>query len=188
MTSNPAPTPAGSTSRDAVVAGINLNIFHKYADRVTMAALAQVVNVLQSVILTDKEKMLLTPTYHVLRMYNVHQGATSLPLELVTPNYVIGTESIPSVSASASRDKAGKVHLSLVNTEVGRSITVTTKIAGLSAKSVSGEILTGPTIQSKNTFDKPDAVKPAAFSGATLKGDTLEVVLPAHSVVVLEIQ
>lgn len=176
-----------NTVRDAVVAGINLNLFHKHADRVTMAAIAQVVNVLQSVILTEKEKMILTPTYHVMRMYNVHQDAVSLPIVISTPRYEMNGMSIPSVSASASRDAAGKIHVSLVNTEAKRSVKVAASLVGVKAKSVTGEILTGETLNSRNTFEKPEAVKPAAFKGATIKGETLEVDLPAHSVVVLEI-
>ena len=173
--------------RDAVIAGINLNIFHKHADRISMANIAQMINVLQSVILTQKEKMILTPTYHVMRMYKVHQDATLIPLELTTPDYTIGGESIPAVSASASRDKAGLVHISLVNSNPNTAITVRTALGIVTAAKVTGEILTAPQINSINTFEKPDTVTPAAFSGFSLAGGTLTVELPAKSVVVLEL-
>jgi len=139
-------------------------------------------------ILTDKEKMLLTPTYHVFEMYKVHQNATSLPLELVSPNYTVDGKSIPAVSASASRDAAGAVHLSLVNCEPNKTLTISCKLAGVTAKTVTGRILTAPAMDSHNSFTAPNVVQPAAFSGATLKSDTLEIVLPAKSVIVLELK
>jgi alpha-N-arabinofuranosidase len=176
-----------NTLRDAILAGINLHIFQAHADRVTMANIAQMINVLQSVILTDKEKMLLTPTYHVFDMYKVHQGATVLPLQLTTPDYVFGDGKIPAISASASRDSAGKVHLSLVNADPAHAIEIACKLDGVAAKAVSGTILTAPATNSHNTFAEPDVVKPASFTGATLTGDTLKIALPAKSVVVLEL-
>ncbi|HEX2861833.1 MAG TPA: alpha-N-arabinofuranosidase [Lacunisphaera sp.] len=176
-----------STVRDAVVAGLNLNIFQRHADRVTMANVAQAINVLQAVILTDKEKMILTPTYHVFEMFKVHQGATSLPVALTTPDYVFGAEKLPRVSASASRNAAGKIHLSLVNLHPSEPITVATALEGVTARTVTGRILTGPEMNSRNTFDAPEAVKPAAFTGATLAHGKLNVTLPAKSVVVLEL-
>jgi alpha-N-arabinofuranosidase len=177
-----------NTIRDAILAAINFHIFHKHADRVTMANIAQMVNVLQAMILTDKEKMLLTPTYHVFEMYKVHQNATSLPVELSSPNYDFGEKSIPAVSASASRDAAGAVHLSLVNCDPSKPITVTCKLSGVNGKTVSGRILTAPAMDSHNTFAAPNAVQPAAFSGVALKGDTLEISLPAKSVVMIELK
>ena len=177
-----------NTLRDAVVAALNFHIFHAHADRVTMANIAQMVNVLQAMILTDKEKMLLTPTYHVFEMFKVHQGATSLPLVLATPDYVVGTNKIPAVSASVSRDKAGRLHVSLANCDAQRAISVTGRLTGVTARSVTGRILTAPTINAHNTFAAPNTVKPAPFTGATLAGDTLTVMLPAKSVVVLELK
>ena len=174
--------------RDALVAGINLNIFHKHADRVQMANIAQTVNVLQAVILTDKEKMLLTPTYHVFEMYKVHQGATLIPVELTAPEYKLGQATVPALHASASRDKAGKLHLSIVNLDPNRAAQVSTKISGASGKSITGRVLTAPAINTVNTFDKPDAVKPASFTGIKVQGDQITLSLPSKSVVVLEIQ
>jgi alpha-N-arabinofuranosidase len=173
--------------RDAILAAINLHIFQAHADRVSMANIAQMINVLQSVILTDKEKMLLTPTYHVFEMFKVHQGATSLPLQLTSPDYVMGENKIPAVSASASRDAAGKVHLTLANADPKNAINLECKLTGLTAKAVSGRVLTAPAVNAHNTFAEPDAVKPVPFTGATLAGETLTIALPAKSVVVLEL-
>ncbi len=174
--------------RDAIVAALNFNIFHNHADRVYMANIAQTVNVLQAMILTDKEKMILTPTYHVFEMYKVHQGGTYLPLDLKTPDYVLGEEKIPAVSATASRDSAGRIHLSLANTNPREAISVSTSLSGVSAKKVSGRVLTAPAIDSHNTFDAPSVVAPQSFSGATLKDGKLSIALPAKSVVVLTIE
>lgn len=176
-----------NTLRDAILAAINLHIFQARADRVTMANIAQMINVLQAMILTDKEKMLLTPTYHVFEMFKVHQGATLLPIVLGSPDYVVGQEKIPAVSASASRNAAGKVHVSLSNANPNSAITVTCRLAGLTASAVTGRVLTAPAVTSHNTFDAPNTVAPAPFNGAKLAGDTLTVSLPAKSVVVLEL-
>ena len=177
-----------STMRDALVAALNLHIFQAHADRVTMANIAQIINVLQAVILTDKEKMLLTPTYHVFEMFKVHQDARLLPVTLTTPDYVSGENKIPTVSASASRDKAGKIHLSLANCDPNKAVAVECQLAGVAAKAVTGRVLTAPAMNTHNTFAAPNAVKPAPFTGAKLIGATLTVVLPAKSVVVLELK
>jgi alpha-N-arabinofuranosidase len=176
-----------NTLRDAIVAGLNFHVFHRHADRVFGANIAQMVNVLQTMILTDGLKMARTPTYWVFEMYKVHQGAVSLPLELTTPDYVVGDGKLPAVSASASRDSAGKVHLSLVNANPNQPFTVSCRLEGVAAKTVTGRILTAPAMNARNTFEAPDAVHPVAFTGATLNGATLTVALPAKSVVVLEL-
>ena len=116
-----------NTLRDAVLAGLNLNVFHKHADRVRMTNIAQMINVLQAMILTDKEKMLLTPTYHVFEMYKPFQNATLLPAELTTPDYKLGDVAIPAVSVSAARAANGAVVLSLVNTDPNKPARVTVK-------------------------------------------------------------
>lgn len=177
-----------NTLRDAVVAGINLNIFQRHADRVKMANIAQMVNVLQAMILTDKEKMVLTPTYHVFRMYKVHQGATLIPVELSAPEYKLEQAAVPSLSASASRDGEGRLHLSLVNLDPNRPAQITTTLTGSSVKSVKGEVLTAAAMNTMNTFDRPDTIKPAPFDGSKLQGAELTVNLPPKSVVVLELQ
>ena len=140
-----------------------------------------------SLILTDGPKMTVTPTYWVFEMYRVHQGATSLPVALITPDYKLGDQAIPAVSASASRDAAGKVHLSLVNTDPQQPVTVTCTLEGVAAKTVTGRILTAAAMNARNTFEAPNAVHPVPFTGASLAGATLTVALPAKSVVVLEL-
>ena len=113
-----------NTMRDAMIAGVTLNIFHKHAERVRIANLAQTINVLQAVILTNKEKMILTPTYHVLEMYNVHQDATLLGLKIATNDYLFNGQKLPAVSASASKDSTGVIHVSLVNIDPNKNQTV----------------------------------------------------------------
>jgi alpha-L-arabinofuranosidase len=175
--------------RDAIVAALNFHIFHKHAGRVVMANIAQTINVLQAMILTDKDKMLRTPTYWVFEMFKVHQGGTFLPVELHTPDYALGQEKIPLLSASATRAADGSaVHLSLANTSPSQAATLSVKLAGVSPKSVSGRVLTAAAMDAHNTFDAPNAVQPTAFNGAVLKDDTLEVKLPAKSVVVLALK
>ena len=153
-----------------------------------MANIAQMVNVLQAMILTDNEKMLLTPTYHVFEMYKVHQDATFLPVNLQSPEYRRGDQSLPAVDATASRNKDGIVHLSLVNTDPNHQLPVVCKLASLTAKSVNGRILTADTVQAHNTFDQTDVVHPVAFTDFKLDGDTLTVQMPSKSVAVLELQ
>jgi len=176
-----------NSMRDAIVAGINLNIFNQHSDRVQMANIAQLVNVLQSMILTNKEKMIVTPTYHVFEMYKVHQGATLIPLEVSAPSYTFAGASVPALHASASRDKAGKLHLSIVNLDPNRSAQVSMKIAGATAANINGRILTAPAMNTVNTFEKPDAVSPTAFRDFKIQGNQVTLTLPSKSVVVLEL-
>ena len=177
-----------NTLRDAVVAGINLNIFNNHSDRVQMANIAQMVNVLQAMVLTDKEKMVLTPTYYVFRMYRVHQGATLIPIDLSAPEYKMDQAGVPAVSASASRDKDGKLHLSVVNLDPNRPAEITTKVAGSAVRSVTGEVLTAPAMNAMNTFASPNAIKPSSFSGYKVQDSQVTLTVPPKSVVVLELQ
>jgi alpha-N-arabinofuranosidase len=178
-----------NTLRDALVAALNFHIFQKHADRVVMTNIAQTINVLQAMILTDKEKMLRTPTYWVFEMFKVHQGGTFLPVELQSPDYAFGSEKIPMVSASATRTAdSSAVFLSLVNTSPGQAVTLGVKVTGLAPKAVTGRGLTAPAMNTHNTFEAPNAVEPLAFGGAALEGSTLEVKLPARSVIVLTLK
>jgi len=177
-----------NTMRDAMIAGISLNVFNNHCDRVKMANLAQAINVLQSVILTKDEKMILTPTYHVMEMYNVHQDAVMLPLTVASNDYVRGEKKLQAISASASKDKNGVVHISLVNIDAGKEQEVTIDLGGFSAKSVTGRILQSGKLQDHNSFDNVEKIKPVAFANATLDGNNLFVKIPAFSVVVLEIK
>ncbi len=176
-----------NSMRDAIIAGLNLHIFQAHADRVAGANIAQMINVLQAMILTDHERIVLTPTYHVFEMFRVHQDATSLPIELNTPDLAGSPVKIPQVSASASRDASGRIHISLVNTSPDGAATVSCAVTGAELRSPTGRILTAPSMTSHNTFDAPHAVEPVAFAGATLSGDRLSVTLPPLSVVVLEL-
>lgn len=186
--SNPGFLQQQNSIRDAVVAGLNLNIFAHHADRVRMAAIAQMVNVLQAMLLTDGARMVKTPTYWVFDLYQPWQGATSLPIEVASPWYHKDEFAIPAVSASAVRDTAGQVHVALVNLDPNRALPVTVSLAGVQASQVTGRILTGATMDAHNSFDQPDAVKPQPFGGAQLSGGALSVQLPAKSVVVLDLR
>jgi alpha-N-arabinofuranosidase len=176
-----------NSQRDALVAGLTLHVFHEHNDRVRMANIAQLVNVLQAMILTDGPRMVLTPTYHVFEMYAVHHDATRLPVELVTPDYTLGDRSMPALSVSASRDKQGVIHVSLVNAHAGQAMTLDCTLAGVETKSVSGRVLAADALDAHNTFDRPDRVEPAAFRGASIDEGRLKVEVPAASVVVLRI-
>lgn len=176
-----------NTMRDAIVSAMNINIFTRYADRVRMTNIAQMVNVLQAMILTDGPKMVLTPTYHVFQMYLPFQDATFLPLELKSPWYSKDQWTVPAVSATAARGTDGLVRVALTNVDPNRPATVETTLSGITASVVEGQVLTG-AIQAHNGFDAPDRVKPAAFTGAALAGGKLSVTLPPASVVVLTLR
>jgi alpha-N-arabinofuranosidase len=173
--------------RDALVAAATLNIFNNHCDRVKMACIAQTINVLQAMILTKGEKMIVTPTYHVFDMYQVHQDAVLLPLDLRCAKYEFKGEAVPAVSASASRDKEGRVHISLCNLDPNNPQDVVCELRGAAAKKVGGRILTSNDMTAHNTFEKPDTIKPAEFKGAKVEGNLIKVTLPPKSVVVLEI-
>jgi alpha-N-arabinofuranosidase len=176
-----------NTMRDAVTAAIHLNIFNQHAERVKVANLAQMVNVLQSVILTKDDKMVLTPTYHVFRMFRVHQQAQLLKTDLRCEDYVNGSKGIPSISASASVDKDGKMHISLANLNPNKSISVNCPVIGETYKNITGEVLTASQMTAFNSFETPEVVKPAGFRDFTYKNGVLTINMPSKSVVVLEL-
>jgi alpha-N-arabinofuranosidase len=173
--------------RDALIAATTLNIFNNHSDRVKMAALAQTINVLQALILTDKEKMVLTPTYHIFDMYKVHQDAKYLPIKLDVPDYEVDDKKIPAVNASASQDAAGKVHISLVNLDIHNPVTITTGFKDINWSNISGQVLTSANVTNINTFKDPNKIHLSNFTGAKKDGDKLVVTLPAKSVVTLEL-
>ncbi len=175
--------------RDALVAGINLNLFHQHCERVQMANIAQTVNVLQAMILTEGEKMVLTPTYHVFEMFKVHQDAELVPVELESPSYTLGAVSIPQLSVSCSRNAEGKLHLSLCNLHHAEAAPVQVKLSGLTdaAPELSGRILAHDSLQAHNTFADPEKVKPAAFTALEWKDGVLSATLPPASVAVIAI-
>jgi alpha-N-arabinofuranosidase len=190
--------------RDAFVASLSLNVFHKYTDRVKMANIAQVVNVLQSMILTDQEgtgHMVLTPTYHVFKMYTPFQEATYLPVDLPTETIQVsksyfkakegardaGYRPCPMLSASAAKTAGGSLVLAVTNVSLDKSQTIDFRIDGYKAKTVSGEILTSAKADDFNDFQHPEVVAPKPFSDARLKNGVLTVQVPAKSIVVLNI-
>ena len=174
--------------RDAIVAGINLNIFNNHCDRVKMANLAQTINVLQAVILTDNNKILLTPTYWTYYLYKVHQNATLLPIVLTSNAYELNGKKMDAISVSASKDTSGKIHITLVNIDPNKAQSIETELQGFTAKKVSGKILTSAKINDYNTFDNPNTVGVKDFADAKLSNGKLTVNLPSKSVVMLEIE
>ena len=172
-----------NTLRDAHVAALTLNIFHRHTDRVKLAAIAQMVNVLQAMILTDKERMVLTPTYHLFDMYVPFQGATPYRATAKGPTYSAGGRSMAMVDVSAARSTDGKLWLSLVNVDPHRPARVTTNLSG----GASGRIITGPALDTHNSFDRPNTIQPGAYACRT-GGGKLTCDLPAKSVAVVQVQ
>ena len=179
-----------NTVRDAIVAGIHFNTFNNHADRVHMANIAQMVNVLQAIILTEDEKMLLTPTYHAFDMYKVHQDATLLPTDVATRTLRDNEgEKFDQVSVSASRDANGKIHISLVNADLRESVEVTCVIRGASRLAKDGgQIIASQDVRDHNTFDNPNKVVLYDFSDYTINGDRITVKMPAASVVTIALK
>jgi alpha-L-arabinofuranosidase len=177
-----------NTIRDAMIAGVTLNIFNNHADRVRIANLAQCVNVLQAVILTNKEKMILTPTYHVMQMYSVHQGATLLPLSITGNDYVFSGLKLPAVSASASKDSTGTIHISLVNIDPGHPQKIELNMGAEKLKTVTASILTSKKLQDYNSFTEPEKIKPVIFKEMVLNKNIISITLPPTAVVVITVK
>jgi len=174
-----------NTLRDALVAGLTLNIFNNHADRVRMANIAQTVNVLQALILTDGPRMITTPTYHVFDMYKGHQGATLLPNRVECDTDNRDDRRVLCVSVSASRGDGGHLHLTLCNVDPHHEVEVRCEVRGMALAEVTGRVLTAGAIQAHNTFQEPARVTPASFERLRLRRETLEVTLPPMSVVAL---
>ncbi|MBW8734187.1 MAG: alpha-N-arabinofuranosidase [Asticcacaulis sp.] len=190
-----APTPGShegflvqqNSQRDAVLAALNINIFARHADRVRMANIAQMINVLQAMILTDKDKMLLTPTYHVFHMYVPFQDATFVPLAFDAGTYTTNGITLPRVDAVAARDKAGKVWIAITNVDPKSPVTFSVALNGVKARKASGQTLTAPKIDSVNTFDAPNTVAPKAVS-AKIEGGKLTITVAPASVTVIGLE
>ncbi|WP_296946905.1 alpha-N-arabinofuranosidase [uncultured Massilia sp.] len=177
-----------NTIRDAVVAALHFNIFHAHADRVRMTNIAQMVNVLQAMIVTDKDRMLLTPTYYAYKMYVPFQGATALPVTLSNnTTYASNGRGVPGISASAARGRDGKTYVALVNTDPAQATDVVLDVAGQAAHAVRGQVLTADAMDAHNTFARKDAVKPAPFS-ASAAGGRLTLRVPAKAVMVVAVE
>lgn len=185
---NPAFLYQQNSMRDALVAASTLNIFNNHSDRVRMANLAQTVNVLQSLILTRGQQMLLTPTYWVFDLYKVHQDAQWLPVQLHVPDYTLNGRFIPAINVSASRDSAGEIHISLVNLDPHRSVPVKLALNTAMGKQVAGQILHSAAFTDVNSFEQPDKVKPVIFDAFKKEKDGLLVNMPPLSIVVLVIK
>ncbi|MDR2536886.1 MAG: alpha-N-arabinofuranosidase [Treponema sp.] len=175
-----------NTMRDALVAGLHFNVFNNHAERVYMANIAQTINVLQSVMLTEGSKMILTPTYHVFDLYKAHHDAVKLPVYVESET----TGGLPALSASASEDSEGRIHVSLTNIDVKQEQDLKIELRGLTLSpsiNVAGQILSSENMTAHNTFDKPDMVKVKDFNAVSVSGARLAVTLPPMSVVTLEL-
>ncbi|MCM1313230.1 MAG: alpha-N-arabinofuranosidase [Roseburia sp.] len=185
-----------NTMRDAMVAAISLNTFHQYTKRVKMTNIAQVANVLQSMVLTKGDKMVLMPTYHVFRMYVDNMEAVNIPLSVSCETFTAENEqrgaserTAPYVSASASKMADGTVNVNLVNADLDNSNKVTVKLDGVKGKVINARILTSKDIKDHNTFDAPEKVVPADFKGAKInKNGELVVDMPKMAIVTLQIK
>ncbi|MCM1114452.1 MAG: alpha-N-arabinofuranosidase [Clostridium sp.] len=173
-----------NTMRDAIVAGLTLNIFNKHADRIMMANIAQTVNVLQAVILTDAEKMVLTPTYYVFKMYKEHQNNTLLGSYITTENIESkdAKRSFPQLIESASMDENGTIYSTITNTSASKKSKIKCQVADRKVNSIKAEIITGD-IHDKNDFENSDAVKINAFTDFKKIKDGFTAVLPPCSIV-----
>ena len=176
-----------NSQRDAVLAALNLNIFARHADRVRMANIAQMINVLQAMILTDKEKMVLTPTYHVFKMYVPFQDAMFVPVSFDAGTYAHGDIKLPRLDAIAAKDPAGKLWLAVTNLDPDRSVDVLATLSGLTPRAAAGETLTAPRVDSVNAFEAPSTVVPKPIS-AKVQGGTLALTLAPKSVTVISIE
>lgn len=178
-----------NTVRDALIAGITLNIFNKHSDRVKIAALAQMVNVLQSVLLTEGDKMIKTPTYHVMHMYRHHQGAKLLESS-VTGIDEIGTDEwkVPKVTESVSKDKDGIITITLNNLSIESAEEVEVQLANGVYKVVEARIVTNSDMHAHNTFEAPEEVIEKDFDDYEVKGENILVKLPVNSVVEMRLQ
>ena len=173
--------------RDGMAAAMNINIFARHADRVRMTNIAQMVNVLQAMIVTEGPKMVLTPTYHVYKMYVPFQDATLLPISFNAGVYKFDKITLPKVDAIAAKGKDGKIWLALINLDPNNSTNVTANIPGITATSAVGEVLTAASFNTINNFEAPNAVAPKPYSAKAENG-SLVLRLAPHSVTVVELR
>lgn len=185
--SNPGFLVQQNSQRDAILAALNLNIFARHADRVRGANIAQMINVLQALILTDKETMVLTPTYYVYKMYLPFQDATFVPVTFEAGWYTHGDVALPRVDAIAAKDTNGKLWLEITNLDPNQPVEVEAGLAGITPKSATGETLTAPRVDSVNTFDAPNTIAPKPIS-AKAQGGKLVLKLEPKSVTVVSVE
>ena len=181
-----------NTMRDAFVAALTLNIFHRHVDRVKMANIAQVVNVLQSMILTDMKDnghMVLTPTYHVFRMYQPFQDATALPLEISCDSIKVReNQTIPTIFSSAAKTKDNSIVVSLANISLDKSQDIDIASDLSTINNITGEILKCKNISDYNDFEHPQTIAPHVFKDMKIKKNIIKIKIPAKSIVVLNIK
>ncbi len=176
-----------NTLRDAMVAAVNLDIFNKHCARVKMANIAQTINVLQAMILTRGREIVLTPSYYVFKMYKVHHDATLLPLEIACDKYSYQGHSIPAISASASKDAHGFIHITLSNLNPVKPLDIQCEIRGVDKIVFErGQIISGDQINSFNDFSQPEQVTIKSFDNVEIKDRELLIHLPAKSIVMVE--
>jgi alpha-N-arabinofuranosidase len=176
-----------NTLRDALVAALTFNVFHRHTDRVRMANIAQMINVLQSMILTDKEKMVRTPTYYVYKMYVPFQDASFVPVSFDAGAYTHGDITLPRVDAIAAKGKDGKLWLEITNIDPNQPVEIEASVAGIAAKSATGETLTAPRVDSINTFDAPNSVVPEPIA-VKVQGGKLSLKLEPKSITVISVE
>jgi len=177
-----------NTLRDAFVAALHFHVFHRHAARVRMANIAQTVNVLQAMVLTQGDAMVLTPTYHLFNMYVPFQDATYLPVSYDgAAEYSLGEYRVPSVSATAARATDGKVYASVANLNPRESVELAVSIAGAAVRNSSAQLLTADAMDAHNTFASPRTVGPRPFDGLARDGDTLTFTLPPKAIVMIAI-
>jgi alpha-N-arabinofuranosidase len=177
-----------NTLRDAVIAGLTLNILQNHAGRVRMANIAQMVNVLQAMLLTREDGLLLTPTYHVFDLYQVHQGATQLEARVSASDYVLDDVSLPSISASASRDERGAIHVSLVNLDPRRATSLELRVEGsVVARTATGRVMTAAAMDAHPEFGASDPLAPTVLHDIVIRNGVVRVQLPAKSVAMIEL-
>ncbi|HBQ58674.1 MAG TPA: hypothetical protein DD671_03375 [Balneolaceae bacterium] len=204
--SNPGFLEQQNSLRDALIASTSLDILNSHADRVTLANIAQTVNVLQAMVLTDGEKMLLTPTYHVFHMYRVHQNSMLVPVHADVNRYVkeewdepvesrfdlsFEEPGIPTVSSTVSKDENGVMHFTVTNLHPNATQEVVFDIRGAQVDEIvsgSARILTGDSVDAINTFGDPNSVQPKKFENVELEDGKLTMSLPKHSVIVVSVR
>jgi len=185
--SNPAFLVQQNSIRDAILASLNLNIFARHADRVRMANIAQMINVLQAMILTDKEKFVLTPTFFVFKMYVPFQDATFVPVSTDTGAITQGGISLPRIDAIAAKAADGKLLLEITNLDAENPVIIDADTNGLIAKSASAETLTGAAVDSINTFASPNTVVPKP-TAVKIQDGKLSLTVAPRSVTIVSIE
>ena len=170
-----------------MLAAANFNIFHRYTDRVKMTNIAQTINVLQAMILTQGDKIVLTPTYYAYKMYVPFQDSTAIPLDVNAPEIDVGGTKIPAFNASAAKGKDGKTYVAVANMSPDDGVKLSVALGGLKARSVSGQVMTADKMDAMNAFGAKPTVAPVPFKGGKIAGDTLTLAIPAKSVVVVAV-